>query len=127
QPASRIDPKSAVVVPERAKGLRAGQAIVASEEGHLPMVQPVETLRTWDEKRVVRVHEQCLNTGLALGRTQRRSLQTSIAEVRNGTFSLLSAEPNTAVPVCHQKFLPAEFVIERGFLLNFVPNNAEDL
>ena len=104
--ASRIDPKSTVVIPDRVEGLRAGQAIVAAEEGHLPMVEPVETLRTWDEERVVRVHERCANTDL--GRTQRRSLQTSVAEVRNGTS--WSAEPKTAVRVCHQISLPAEFV-----------------
>src|SRR3984957_17609295 len=125
QAASRIDPKSTVVIPDRAEGLRAGQAIVAAEEGQLTMVEPVEPLRTWDEQRVVRVHERCANTDRALGRTQRRSLQTSIAEVRNGTFTFLSAEPNTAVTVCHQIFLPAEFVILRGLLFNFVTNNAE--
>jgi hypothetical protein len=67
QAASRIGPKSTVVIPNRAEGLRAGQAIVAAEEGQQPMVEPVETLRTCDEERVVRVHEQCLNTGRARG------------------------------------------------------------
>src|SRR6267142_2754535 len=125
QAASRVDPKSTVVIPDHAEGLRKGQAIVAAKEGYLPMVEPVETLRSCDEQRVVRVHEQCLNTGWAPGRTQQRSLQTSITEVRNCAFTFLSAEPNAAVRVCHQIFLPSEFVIERGLLLNFVPNNAE--
>src|SRR4029077_15054444 len=81
QAASRIDPESTVVIPNRVEGLRAGQAIVAAEEGQPSMVEPVETMRTWNKERVVRVHERCAKTDRALRRIQRRSLQTSIAEV----------------------------------------------
>jgi len=116
-----------VVISNRAEGLRAGQAIVTAEEGQLPMVEPVETLRTWDEEGVVRVHEQCVNTRRTMGRIQRRSLQTSIAEVGNGTFATASADPKSAVRVGHQIVRPAEFVIERNLLLDFVPTNAEYL
>jgi hypothetical protein len=54
-------------IPDHVESLRAGQAIVAGDEGQLPMVEPVETLRTWDEQRVVRVQERCANTGRSLG------------------------------------------------------------